>query len=94
MTDQARLSELKFKAIGKHIEALRKEPDFSYDKLTESLASIEWSHPEIYLKPDLVKRWKFTNEEKAFCEEYFDIYDVQVTEQGVYHALKQTERAN
>jgi hypothetical protein len=94
MTDQAKLKELKFKAIGNLITALKKEPDYSYEKLTETLASIEWSHPEIYLKPDLVKLWKFTNEEKAFCEEYFDIYDVQVTEQGVFHALKQTERAN
>jgi hypothetical protein len=94
MTDQAKLKELKFKAIGNLITALKKEPDYSYEKLTETLASIEWSHPEIYLKPDLVKLWKFTNEEKAFCEEYFEIYDVQVTEQGVFHALKQTERAN
>jgi len=93
MTDQARLQELKFKAVGNLISALQKEPDYSVEKLSETLASIRWEHPEIYLKPDLVKLWKFTNEEKAFCEEYFEIYDVQVTQQGVYHALKQNERA-
>jgi len=93
MTDAAKLKELKFKAIGNLITALKKEPDYSYEKLTETLTSIEWSHPEIYLKPDLVKLWKFTNEEKAFCEEYFEIYDVQMTEQGVTHSLKKIERA-
>ena len=92
MADQAKLKELKFKAIANLIIALKKEPDYSYDKLTETLTSIEWSHPEIYLKPDLQELWKFTTEEKAFCEEYFEIYDIQVTEQGVMHSLKETER--
>jgi len=93
ITDEAKLKELKFKAIGNLISSLKKEPDYSYDKLTETLASIEWSHPEIYLKPDLQELWKFTTEEKAFCEEFFEIYDVEVHDNYVLTSLKKTERS-
>ena len=82
MADLHKWQSLKNKVVGMYIEELRKDPRYNYEFLIDEIGKYNFIHPDTFLLPDNQKRCKFTKQDIRFVEEFYEIYDVTVSDDG------------
>lgn len=79
-SDQVEMRNLKLKLWTTLFTKLMKE--YPYEEAINIVTRINWEHPAIYTRPDLVELLEITKKEQAFIAKFFNIYDVEVLESG------------